>query len=132
LPEPVLAVGLAFAWALLRPSMFAPIVLLFVGLFLDLLWGAPLGLWGLSLLLAYAAVALARPLMTGHGYAATWAWYAATVAVALGAAYLFTTLDARVRPHIWAVLSQALVTTLLYPVVARLTEQFEDVDPRFR
>ena len=132
LPEPVLAIGLSFAWALIRPSMFAPIVLLLLGLFLDLFWGTPLGLWALSLLLAYSAVALARPLMAGQGYVANWAWYVATVAVALGSAYLFTTLDARVRPHIWAVLSQALVTALLYPLVARLIDQFEDVDPRFR
>jgi len=132
LPEPVLAVGLAFAWASIRPSVAAPVVLLLLGLFLDLLWGAPLGLWPLSLLLTYGAVAGARPLMAGQGYVATWAWYLAAVAVALGSAYLFTTMDARVRPHIWAVLSQALVTGLLYPVVARLVDQFEDVDPRFR
>lgn len=132
LPEPVFAVGLAFAWASIRPSAFAPLLLLGLGLFLDLFWGAPLGLWALSLLLAYGAVVGARPLMAGQGYAGTWAWYVATVAVALGAAYLFTTLDARVRPQIWAVLSQALVTALLYPLVAKLTEQFEDVDPRFR
>jgi rod shape-determining protein MreD len=132
LPEPVLAVGLAFAWALIRPSVFAPAVLLALGLYLDLLWGAPMGLWALSLLLAYGGVVLARPLMAGQGYVASWAWYIATVAVALGAVYLFTTLDARVRPHIWAVLSQALVTALMYPLVARLIDQFEDVDPRFR
>jgi rod shape-determining protein MreD len=132
LPEPVWAVGLAFAWASLRPSLAAPILLLIVGLFLDLFWGAPMGLWALSLLLAYTAVWLGRPFISGQGYAASWAWYAATTAVAIGAAYLFTTLDAQVRPHIWAVLSQALVTALLYPLVARTLEQFEDVDPRFR
>ena len=77
-------------------------------------------------------MAFARPLMAGQGYVANWAWYVAAVAVGLGSAYLFTTLDARVRPHIWAVLSQALVTALLYPLVARLIDQFEDVDPRFR
>lgn len=132
LPEPVLALGLAFAWALIRPSALAPVVLLSLGLFLDLLWGAPMGLWPLSLLLTYAAVAFARPLMAGQGYVAKWAWYVAAVGVGLGSAYLFTTLDARVRPHIWAVLSQALLTALLYPLVARLIDQFEDVDPRFR
>lgn len=132
LPEPVFAVGLAFAWASIRPSAFPPIVLLFLGLFLDLFWGAPLGLWPLSLLLTYGAVTFTRPLMAGQGYVANWAWYVGAVAVGLGAAYLFTTLDARVRPNIWAVLSQALVTALLYPLVARLIDQFEDVDPRFR
>ena len=51
LPEPVFAIGLAFAWARIRPSALAPMVLLSLGLFLDLLWGAPMGLWPLSLLL---------------------------------------------------------------------------------
>ena len=132
LPEPVFAVGLAFAWASIRPSAAAPLMLLGLGLFLDLFWAGPLGLWALCLLLAYGAVAGARPYMTGQGYAASWAFYAAAVAVALGSAYLFTTLDARESPSLWAVLSQALVTALLYPVVAWLTDQFEDVDTRYR
>lgn len=132
LPEPVFGAGLAFAWALVRPSLLAPFALLGLGLWLDHFWGAPMGLWALSLLLAYAAVLGARPLISGQGYAASWAWYVATVAVAAGAAYLFTMLDARVRPSLWAVLSQALVTALLYPLVARLIAQFEDVDTRFR
>jgi rod shape-determining protein MreD len=132
LPEPVFALGLAFAWSLIRPSMVAPAVLLVLGLYLDLLWGAPLGMWPLALLLSYGAVAGLRPLMAGQGYAGTWAWYAAVVVIGLGAVYLFTTVDARVRPNIWAVLSQAFVTILLYPLVAWLTSQFEDVDTRFR
>jgi len=132
LPEPVFAVGLAFAWALVRPSLLAPFDLLLLGLWLDYFWGAPRGLWGLSLLLGYAVVLGSRPMVSGQGYAASWAWYVGTTAVVLGAAYLFTMLDARVRPNLWAVLAQALVTGLLYPGVARLIEQFEDVDPRFR
>lgn len=132
LPEPVFAVGLAFAWALVRPSLIAPFALLLVGLWLDLFWGAPTGLWGLSLLLGYAAVLGARPLVSGQGYVGSWAFYVATTAVVLAAAYLFTMLDARVRPNLWAVLSQALFTGLLYPLVNRLIELFEDVDTRFR
>lgn len=132
LPEPVFAVGLAFAWALVRPSLLAPFALLALGLWLDLFWGTPMGFWALCLLLAYAAVLGTRPLISGQGYAATWAWYVGTVAVAMGAAYLFTMLDARARPNLWAVLSQFMVTALLYPLVGRLIEQFEDVDTRFR
>ena len=132
LPEPVLAVGLAFAWAVVRPSLLAPFALLLVGLWLDLFWGAPLGLWGLSLLLGYASVLGARPLVSGQGYVGSWAWYVGTTVVVLAAAYLFTMLDARVRPNLWAVLSQAVVTGLLYPLVNRLIEQFDDVDTRFR
>jgi len=110
----------------------SPFALLALGLWLDLFWGAPTGMWGLSLLLGYATVLGSRPIVSGQGYIASWAWYVGTTAVVLGAAYLFTMLDARVRPNLWAVLSQAVVTALLYPLVARMIEQFEDVDTRFR
>ena len=132
LPEPVFAVVLAFAWALVRPSLLAPFALLLLGLVLDLFWGAAMGFWALSLLIGYAAVLVTRPLISGQGYVVTWVWYAGTVLVVLGAAYLFTMLDARVRPSLWAVASQALVTGLLYPVAGRLIDQFEEADVRFR
>ncbi len=45
LPEPVFPMAPAFAWAMIRPSVLAPLVLLVMGLFLDLLWGGPIGLW---------------------------------------------------------------------------------------
>ena len=54
LPEPVFAMVPAFAWALIRPSILAPFALLTLGLFLDIFWGGPSGLWALSLLVAYA------------------------------------------------------------------------------
>jgi rod shape-determining protein MreD len=132
LPEPVFAVMLAFAWALVRPSLLAPFALLGLGLALDLLWYAPLGFWGLCLLLGYAAVAATRPLISGQGYAIAWGWYAAVTVFVLGLGYLFTMMDARSMPSLWAVGSQALFTALLYPIAARLIAHFEESDPRFR
>lgn len=132
LPEPVLGVGLAFAWALARPSVLAPFAVLAVGLWLDLLWGAALGMWGLSLLLAYAGVAATRPLISGQARMVVWAWYAGAVAIALGAAYLFTMLDVLVRPSLAAAASQAAFTVLLYPVVERLAERLDETEARFR
>jgi rod shape-determining protein MreD len=132
LPEPVFAVVLAFAWPLVRPSLLAPFALLLVGLALDLFWGSAMGFWPLSLLIGYAAVAATRPLISGQGYVVTWIWFVGVVALVLGAAYVFTMLDARVRPSLWAVGSQALVTALLYPVAGRLIDQFEEADVRFR
>jgi rod shape-determining protein MreD len=41
LPEPVFPMVLAFAWAVIRPSVIAPFVLMLLGLFLDLFWGGP-------------------------------------------------------------------------------------------
>ena len=44
LPEPIIPMVLAFAWPLIRPSITAPLALLALGLFLDLLFYTPLGL----------------------------------------------------------------------------------------
>src|SRR5688500_14078767 len=90
LPEPVLPMVLAFAWAVIRPSVLGPFALLLIGLFVDLYWGAPVGLWTLSLLLAYFVALLARNLMVGQSGAVLWGWYAALTTLAFGFAYLLT------------------------------------------
>ena len=56
LPEPIFPMVPAFAWAIIRPSILGPLAVLAMGLFLDLAWGAPMGLWAVALLLAGAAV----------------------------------------------------------------------------
>ena len=68
LPEPILALVLAFAWPLVRPSMIAPLILLLLGVFTDLLLAGaqPLGVWSLSLLVVYGVVLAARNLLAGQ------------------------------------------------------------------
>lgn len=132
LPEPVFAVMLAFSWALLRPSLLAPFALLGTGLLLDLFWGTPRGLWALSLLVTYSAVLATRPLISGQSPVVTFGWYVGATLVAFAAAYVFTMLDARVRPNLWAVAWQVLFTALLYPVVGQVIERFAEADVRYR
>ena len=60
LPEPVFPLSMAFAWAVIRPSILPPFALLAMGLALDFYWGGPRGLWPLCLLTAYAAVLWGR------------------------------------------------------------------------
>ncbi len=66
LPEPVFPLALAFAWAQIRPSVLPPFALLLLGLFLDVFWGGPQGLWPLCLLASYASVLAVRRLITGQ------------------------------------------------------------------
>jgi rod shape-determining protein MreD len=132
LPEPVFAMAPAFAWALIRPSILAPFALLLLGLFLDVFWGGPTGLWGLSLLVAYATVLAARSIITGQSQPILWAWYAGVTAVALAAGFLFTMLDALAMPSLLAVFWQFLVTVALFPFAYRLIDRFDDADVRFR
>lgn len=132
LPEPVFAMAPAFAWAVIRPSLIAPFLLLASGLFLDFFWRGPAGLWALSLLAAYAMVLAVRSTLTGRGMAVLWIWYAAATALAMGVGLLITVVHTGGLPDPLALFWQFLATVLLYPFAHRLIERFEDADVRFR
>ncbi|MEO8926448.1 MAG: hypothetical protein ABI306_04720 [Caulobacteraceae bacterium] len=131
-PEPLFALIPAFAWGMIRPSILPPFALLALGIFLDLLWGAPLGLWPLALMAAYAPVLLARTFLSAQGIWSLWAWYAAACAAALATGVFFMTLRAGVVPNLVGVAWQFLVTAALFPFANRLIERYEDADTRFR
>jgi rod shape-determining protein MreD len=132
LPEPVFGMIPAFAWGVIRPSILAPFALLAVGLFMDLFWGAPLGLWALSLLVAYGGVLATRNMMNGQSRPMIWAWFAVMTLAAMATGYCVSILDSGMAPSLTAVFWQLLPTVLLYPFASRLTERFEDADVRFR
>jgi rod shape-determining protein MreD len=131
-PEPVFPMILAFAWALIRPSALAPIILLLLGLFLDIFWGGPVGLWGVSLLAAYSVVLAARTIMTGQSRGMRQVWFTATTGLTMLCGYLITVLTVAALPNPISVLWQFLATSLLYPFAHGLIERFEDADVRFR
>ncbi|MDP1630533.1 MAG: hypothetical protein Q8L66_03850 [Caulobacter sp.] len=132
LPEPVFLMVCAFAWAVIRPSILGPVVLLVAGLFLDSFWGGPLGLWAVSLLTVYAVTLAMRNMMTGQSRLMMWAWYMGMTAVAMGTGYLITMLDLKAAPSLVSVLWQFLATVILFPFAHRLIDRFEDADVRFR
>jgi len=132
LPEPVFPLALAFAWAVIRPSILPPFALLALGLFLDVCWDGPQGLWPLCLLAAYATVLAARRLITGQDFRIMWAWYGAVTAAAFAAGFVLMTMDAGAAPNLLAVAWQYLATLALFPLVHRLIERYEDADVRFR
>ena len=132
LPEPVFAMPVVFAWAVIRPSMLAPVGVMLMGLYLDFLWGGPTGLWAVCLLLPYGLVLGGRAMLAGQSRLVMWAWFCAATALALGAGYLFTMLDAQNAPDPISVGWQFLATVVLYPFADRLIDLFEDADVRFR
>lgn len=132
LPEPVIPMVLAFAWPLIRPSIVAPLVLAVLGLFLDIVTGKTLGLWGLSLLAIYAVVLASRSFLIGQDTAVLFAWYAACCGLAFLLAWLIVTLIARNPPSLLALIGQVVPTLLLFPFADRMIERFEDGDVRFR
>ncbi len=132
LPEPLFPMVLAFSWAVIRPSILGPLTLFFIGLFQDLFWGGPLGLWAVALLCAYGLALGGRSLMAGQGGAVMGAWYGAACCLALGVAYLFATIVSHQQPNLLGVIWQFLWTAALYPVAYKLIDRFEDADIRFR
>ncbi len=132
LPEPVIPLVLAYAWALIRPSMLAPAMVFLLGLFLDLFWGGPLGLWALSLLLVYAVVLACRNLLAGQETRMLFTVYCLCVALAFVTAYLIVTLDVGTPPSLLALVGQVAPTLLLFPCADWLIQRFDDGDVRFR
>ena len=132
LPEPVFPLILAFAWAMIRPSVLGPFALLAFGLFLDACWGGPLGLWPVALLAGYALSLSARGLLLVQGDVFRIFGFVACVVAAMAAAFLVNRLLDRGTPDPLALLWQVLATLLLYPFAHRLIVRFEDADVRFR
>ena len=132
LPEPVLPMVLAFAWPLVRPSMIAPAVLFFVGLFVDLLWGGMLGVWPLALLAVYGVVLLSRNLLAGQETQILFVWYGCCTLLAFFMTYLIVSFDAANAPRMLALLGQMIPTLLLFPVANWMIQRFDDGDTRFR
>jgi len=132
LPEPVFPMVLAFAWPLIRPSMTAPAVLFALGLFLDLFWNGPLGLWSMCLMGVYGVVLLSRNLLAGHEGVIRFAWYAACTLGAFLVAYVIVAVRAANPPAILALIAQIAPTLILFPVADWMLERFDDGDIRFR
>jgi len=132
LPEPVFAMVPAFAWGVIRPSVLAPFVLVVLGMFLDALWGSPMGLWPACLLVAYAAVLATRTLMSGQSPVIMWAWYVGVTGLAMAAGFLLTVIVTGNAPSLWAVFWQLVWTAILYPFAHQLIDRYEDADVRFK
>ncbi len=131
LPVP-LAWGVMPNFALLFVILFASIqprlmpiwAAFLLGLFADLLWGGPLGLWTFIFSAAVAAVRLAETRVEGHSLAIDWGF----AALLLLAAYLlcwrfliFTGYDAPLVP----LLAQAAITAVGYPLAALLAGRIQ-------
>ena len=133
LPQPIFALAVAFAWALIRPSVLPPFALLVMGLFLDVFWGGPQGLWPLCLLATYTVVLLVRRLILSQDFIVMWASYAAAIGVGIGLGYVLMTMESGTAPDAIAVgWMYYLPTLLLFPLAHRLIARYEDADVRFR
>ncbi len=131
LPEPVFALAPAFAWAIVRPSVWPPFALVVLGVLLDLLWGTPVGFWALCLLVAYAFVFFARRSLAGQDVWFLWAAFGAACGAAFGVGFLLTWIRTSQAPSLIGLGLQFAVTAALFPFAWKLVERYESADTRF-
>ncbi|MGA9657509.1 MAG: hypothetical protein WBQ60_00205 [Asticcacaulis sp.] len=132
LPEPVSPFILAFAWPLIRPSYFSPIVLAALGFFLDYFWGGPIGFWTIGLMLVYGAMALARTFMVGQDWIVVFGVFISTELLFFALCVVLTIVDTGSVPRLWGVAEQFIATGLLFPFVLYLLETYLHADVRFQ
>jgi rod shape-determining protein MreD len=89
---PALPLVAVFFWAVRRPDIMSPWMILAVGLFQDILLGAPLGSGPISMLVLYAAVESSRKLLTDDNVAAHWLVFFIAMALAVTALWAWSTL----------------------------------------
>ena len=108
-----------FIWSVRQPWFISPPVLLLVGVFQDLLAGAPMGVWALSFLVAFSALRLRES--DGAGEVGPLALrFALTAAAAFGVAWGAGSfaIGAPVAPG--PLITEAVLTILLFPIFAWL------------
>jgi len=131
-PEPIFALVPAFAWPIVRPSAIAPFLLLGLGLFMDALWGARLGLWPIGLIATHAATLALRRVLVAQDVWSMGLAYAAGCALCFAVATLLSAGRSGEWPNLIAVGLQFVISVALFPLTWRLIERFEDADVRFR
>jgi rod shape-determining protein MreD len=132
LPEPIFPMVLAFGWAIVRPSILGPVMLVLIGVFLDLFMGAPLGLWPISLLIGYGAALIGRTLMVGQETEVMAVYYGAATLATFVSAYVLVAIAGKGHPNLIALMWQFAATLVLFPLVLMLRDRFRDADIRFR
>ena len=108
-----------FIWSVRQPWFISPPVLLLVGVFQDLLAGAPMGVWALSFLVAFSALRIRET--EGAGEVGPLALrFTLTAAAAFGVAWGAGSfaIGAPVAPG--PLITEAVLTILLFPIFAWL------------
>ncbi len=109
-----------FFWSLFRPSSMAPPQVFAIGLLVDLLGFAPVGVNVLTLLATHGLAMLWRRFLTRQGFFLVWL---AFIVITVGAAvlqWLMTCVLTLALLPPWPVLFQAALAAGLYPLLAVL------------
>lgn len=117
---PLTSVAVAFFWAIHRPDLVSPALVVGVGLLLDALAGLPLGLTALTLLLTRQLAASPEPALRDRPALLVWGAFLLVAATALALRWLVASLW---WGHAFAprpVLFELALTVAIYPLAAGL------------
>ena len=109
-----------FHWTLYRPDLLPFSAVFAVGLLLDMLTGAPLGISSLVLLLAHALVLSQREYLLARRFTVIWVGFLAVAAAAAALQWVIVSLFYGMLLDIRAFLFQGVLTVATYPVVSYL------------
>lgn len=111
-----------FFWSVFRPGSMAAVPVFLLGLFCDLLGGAPPGLTPLLLLATHALAIARRDVLSGLGFVAMWAAFAVVATVAAAAQWGVVSLfRLQPMPLLPAAFEAALACALYPPLSACFT-----------
>lgn len=114
------ALGSVYFWSLFRPKSMTPPLVFLLGVLVDLLGYAPMGVGVLTLLLAHGAALRWRRMLAGRSFLAGWLGFACVAVAAAGLQWALTSLlTFRLVPPDDGVF-QAALGVGLYPVLATL------------
>ena len=125
--SPNLAVLSTFYWAIYRPDLFPAPAAFLLGLWLDLLTGAPVGINALVLLMVHWVIVSQRRFFQGKSFGVVWWAFALTICGAmalfwvLSAAYHLTLIDPS------PVVFQLLLTIACFPFLTWLLARTQHV-----
>lgn len=117
-PAPLLALIAIYYWALVRPDLMPPFVVLVIGLLEDLLSGGPAGVWATGFMAAYALVDRQRENLAGLAGSAAVLGFGAAMAVAAVATFVLTWVMYLQAPPLAPLLLASVITVLFYAPLA--------------
>jgi rod shape-determining protein MreD len=117
---PFFALMAIYHWTLYRPDLLPFVAVFAVGLLLDLLTGAPLGISSLVLLIAYALVLSQREYLLMRRFTVVWVGFLAVAAVTAVLQWAVVSLFYGMLLDVRAFLFQGVLTVAVYPVVSYL------------
>lgn len=121
---PHVALLLAILWASIQPRLMPAWAAFLLGLFADLLFGGPVGIWALLFAVSVIAVRLVETRAESHSLLFDWIFAALVATVAHVLAWQLLRFLGT-SPPLLPFLAQALLTVVAYPPVAALAARIQ-------